>query len=363
MPLQGLGFGAAQGLEKVLERRYQQQQLEALIASREAALAESQRSSKADEAYRNRSLDVQQQRWAAQDAATQRELERTQGRQTYEDALPGRVDPAQARLIQKDPASAALLTQSMSLPEQEGVGPLPEMETQRPERYNERLQRITGERLAEGQRLGEVERQEDRAARDRAFNEQRRQFGVTTAATAEDRRERRENRPATGIERQTFGFYKRMDDALKNMDAVEKELTDQDLALMNNSPLPDLVNNVMMSKAGQLYAQALTTYTEARLRKESGAGIPLTEYATDRKTIGRQVGDQPETIQQKRKTRERTAKGIAFASGPAYKEYYGEPLNLKDDDDAGGGDPLVVNGIRFPSADAAAAYKREKGIQ
>jgi hypothetical protein len=154
-----------------------------------------------------------------------------------------------------------------------------------------------------------------------------------------------------------------MDDALKNMDAVEKELTDQDLALMNNSPLPDLVNNVMMSKAGQLYAQALTTYTEARLRKESGAGIPLTEYATDRKTIGRQVGDQPETIQQKRKTRERTAKGIAFASGPAYKEYYGEPLNLKDDDDAGGGDPLVVNGIRFPSADAAAAYKREKGIQ
>lgn len=133
-------------------------------------------------------------------------------------------------------------------------------------------------------------------------------------------------RPSTGMERQTLGYYNRMKEAMDTMDAVEDGLTERDVMLINNSPLPDLVNNRLLSQAGQQYAQALRTYTEARLRKESGAAIAAHEYETDRQAIGRQGGDTSGTRKQKARTRQLTAEGIAYAAGPAYEEYYGEPF-------------------------------------
>jgi hypothetical protein len=133
-------------------------------------------------------------------------------------------------------------------------------------------------------------------------------------------------KPPTGMERGALGFYNRMNEAIATMDAVEDQLTDRDIILINNSPLPELLNNKMLSAAGQQYAAAARTYTEARLRKESGAAIPPNEYVQDRLAVTRQSGDAPETIKQKRRVRQLTARGIANAAGPAYEEYYGEKL-------------------------------------
>jgi hypothetical protein len=133
-------------------------------------------------------------------------------------------------------------------------------------------------------------------------------------------------KPPTGQQSTALAYYKRMDEAIKTMDEVENKVSDKDIFLINNSPLPNLINNPLLSEAGQLYAQALGTYTEARLRKESGAAIAQHEFAQDRQIIGRQVGDTPKTLAQKRQTRQTTARGIARAAGPAYEQEFGEPL-------------------------------------
>lgn len=167
-------------------------------------------------------------------------------------------------------------------------------------------------------------------------------------------------RASTGLERQALGFHNRMKDALDTMDSVEDALSERDIALINNSPLPDLINNKLLTGAGQQYAQALSTYTEARLRKESGAAIPTSEYETDRKTIGRQVGDQDDVRTQKRQTRRRTAEGVAYSSGPAYEEFYGEPFQRMQEFSV-----KAPNGktYTFDTVEKLDAFKKKAGIQ
>ena len=166
-------------------------------------------------------------------------------------------------------------------------------------------------------------------------------------------------RASTGMERQALGFYNRMNEAIDTMDAVEDGLSERDIMLINNSPLPDLINNKLLSSAGQQYAQALSTYTEARLRKESGAAIPESEYATDRKTISRQANDQDDVRAQKRQTRRKTAEGVAYASGPAFEEFYGSPFQRMESFSV-----KAPNGktYTFKSAEELAAFKAKAGI-
>jgi hypothetical protein len=164
-------------------------------------------------------------------------------------------------------------------------------------------------------------------------------------------------RASTGMERQALGFYNRMKDALDTMDAVEDQLNERDVMLINDSPLPNLINNRLLSAAGQQYAQALATYTEARLRKESGAAIPESEFATDRKTISRQANDKPELKEQKRATRRRTAEGVGYASGPAYEEFYGEPFQRMGEQPIRKPIPGVEGGIA-ESTDGGKTWKR-----
>lgn len=161
-------------------------------------------------------------------------------------------------------------------------------------------------------------------------------------------------RASTGIERQALGFYNRMNEALDTMDSVEDQITERDLMLINNSPLPDLINNRLLSSAGQQYAQALSTYTEARLRKESGAAIPASEYESDRRTIGRQANDQDPVRAQKKQTRRKTAEGVAYSSGPAYEEFYGEPFKRMPDS-------VGVMQKRIPGIEGGIAESKDGG--
>lgn len=151
--------------------------------------------------------------------------------------------------------------------------------------------------------------------------------GQTKAASPGARRPESAPRPVTGQERQTLAFYNRAKGALNDIGTPAKDGSTIEDRIANSSPkqvglsLP----NAMQPKDVQNYVQAQKTFTEARLRKESGAAIPPHEYENDAKMYFVQLGDTPENVKQKRLARQAVLDGLKFSSGRAYEEYYGEP--------------------------------------
>jgi hypothetical protein len=167
-------------------------------------------------------------------------------------------------------------------------------------------------------------------------------------------------RPVTGAERQTLNYFNRMLEAERQARKVEETLGGGDLAAQQYAP--GWLENWLQSKEGQAYTQAQRTYTEARLRKESGAAIPPNEFETDRKTNFRIAGDAPDLLPQKRGSRLTTLRGLGNASGRALQEFYGENVTLDDllkefaDQQGGskGGGPKVGDVKTFPNGRKAA---------
>ena len=126
-------------------------------------------------------------------------------------------------------------------------------------------------------------------------------------------------RAVTGMERQTLAFYNRAKEADEL--AVQFEDTSQSLAREYQQ---QYAPNVAQTRDQQRYRQAQRAFTEARLRKESGAAIPTAEYENDARTYFAQPGDTPEVKAQKRTARQTVLNGLKFSSGRAYEEFYGE---------------------------------------
>lgn len=135
-------------------------------------------------------------------------------------------------------------------------------------------------------------------------------------------------RAVTGQERQVLAFYNRAKDAVDTItkprdggDSLEESIGKA--GLLSQGRL-QLAPNFLQSKDNQSYRQAQRAFTEARLRKESGAAIPTSEYENDARTYFAQPGDGPEIVEQKRAARQTVLEGLKFSSGRAYEEYYGE---------------------------------------
>ena len=129
-------------------------------------------------------------------------------------------------------------------------------------------------------------------------------------------------RGVTGIERQSLAFFNRADEAAKTVAPLETKIAKMNLgsqARLQAAP------NWLQSEENQSYRQAQRAFTEARLRKESGAAIPVQEYENDAKTYFAQPGDGPKILAQKQKARDTVLSGLAFSAGKAYDEFYGEP--------------------------------------
>lgn len=320
MPLAGAAFGASQALEKIVADRILAQKLEAEIA------------------HRQQQADLERAQLAQR--AREAETQASQGQQRIEHSERLRRDDNNARglqLMRQDKGDMDLDAAVSGLPDHAkhlgpllktgAMGKLSAEDLQDPgvARTN-RLKDVEAEAEIRG-RVGAKYREPARPNYEKVLVD-----GKETFMTPEEVRARggvdvaSRKRASTGMERQALGFYNRMKDALDAMDAVEDQLTERDVMLINDSPMPNLINNRLLSSAGQQYAQALSTYTEARLRKESGAAIPESEFTTDRKTISRQAGDKDDLKLQKRQTRRKTAEGVAYAAGPAYEEFYGEPF-------------------------------------
>lgn len=135
-------------------------------------------------------------------------------------------------------------------------------------------------------------------------------------------------KPVTGAERQTLAFYNRMKDAVDTLEksdngqpSLEDQYAGQSLpAQMQAAHAPNMLQTAMQ----QQYRQAQRAYTEARLRKESGAAIPESEFQNDARTYFAQPGDSPEVKKQKAAARKKVIEGLKFGSGGAYDEFYGE---------------------------------------
>lgn len=134
-------------------------------------------------------------------------------------------------------------------------------------------------------------------------------------------------RGVTGAERKVLGFFQRMLEAERNARAVEDAVGGRDFAA-EWAPGAWL-ENFLKTPEGQRYTQAQRTFTEARLRKESGAAIPQGEYDTDRDTNFRRPNDTTANITQKRAARLRLLRSAANEAGRALQEYYGADQDIE----------------------------------
>ena len=125
----------------------------------------------------------------------------------------------------------------------------------------------------------------------------------------------------TVSEQGSLVFFTRMKEAVDNLDNVEADI--RKLGIFGQAQL-NYAPAWAQSKTQQLYAQASRQFTEARLRKDSGAAIPDSEFANDRRMYFPQPGDSEEVLLQKRKARNTTLGAVRQASGNAYWELYGE---------------------------------------
>lgn len=134
------------------------------------------------------------------------------------------------------------------------------------------------------------------------------------------------NKPATQAEKVAMNFYVRLkdvDDALnaKPNGGPSLEETIANYGLVKQGRL-QLTPNFTQSPEMQVYRQLQRQFTEARLRKESGAAIPPSEFENDAKTYFVQPGDSPEVIARKRAARSVVEGTFKQMAGNAYHEYY-----------------------------------------
>ena len=160
-------------------------------------------------------------------------------------------------------------------------------------------------------------------------------------------------RTPTGSERQALAYYNRGRQALEDIAPLEKEIQGKDLvgqARLQFAP------NWLQSQENQRYRQAQRAFTEARLRKESGAAIPASEFENDSKTYFAQPGDTPQVLAQKKTAREKVLEGLGYSSGKAYQEFYGGPMERSGirpipDKPKGPKSGEVVRGYRYLGGD------------
>jgi hypothetical protein len=159
-------------------------------------------------------------------------------------------------------------------------------------------------------------------------------------------------RPATSVQSRALKFWERGRDALANLEkpiskapnapTLEDSIAKSGAASqwwMRTGP------NVTLTPEQRRYNQAAQSFTEARLRQDSGAAIPPYEFESDMKMYFVQPGDDPATIEQKRLSRLSVLDALKGEAGPAWEENYGQPAPVAPPRN-GGIDPEVERAIQ-----------------
>ena len=164
---------------------------------------------------------------------------------------------------------------------------------------------------------------QDKAEAEQRARQHRESIGVQMRGQnmANDRAlEAREARPVTEAEAKTYGYYKRMNDAEQTITSMAGKMAEKGLfgqTAMKYAP------NWLQSEDNQVFEQASRQFTEARLRRDSGAAIPTHEYENDKRIYFPQPGDTPETQRRKDKARAVVLETMRKESGRAIERFDG----------------------------------------
>lgn len=135
-----------------------------------------------------------------------------------------------------------------------------------------------------------------------------------------------QEKPSSGVQKRVLNFFNRARQADEELEGLESQIEHASLpgqTWMKYAP------NFLQTQTGQSYTAAQRAFTEARLRKDSGAAIPEQEFKNDRQTFFAQPGDSKETLEQKRRARASILAALAFESGQALGEDLGNPDEAK----------------------------------
>ncbi len=83
--------------------------------------------------------------------------------------------------------------------------------------------------------------------------------------------------------------------------------------------MPDFAESAVLNPSQQQYLQYARDWIRAKLRKESGAVINQDEWTREYQTYFPMLGDSPEVIKQKQKSRKEAEKSMKISAGKAYK--------------------------------------------
>ena len=125
-------------------------------------------------------------------------------------------------------------------------------------------------------------------------------------------RDAKTDKPPTMAEGNAYGFYTRAANAEKDLRSVEGKISKYNLAQQGWMALAPYVAQPEDNKA---YLTAQRQFTEARLRKDSGAAIPEHEFENDRRMYFPQPGDSGARIEQKRRARKVIIDALKKQSG------------------------------------------------
>ncbi len=363
--------GVQGAVQQQLAQRYHQQQLDAQEAERQhRAIREQRTDDRADQQFNLQleQFDAGQARQTAQDALTAEDRAFTRAG-TLAEQIPGDsflpdTDPSvgmlerggRGGLLQATPAlegmgadfEGPMNTPGGELPEAAQVGRAQgRIKTRTAAQANTEADNALAARIAETN-AGRAGRTEDRAIATAAQNTPEAKFAAfkqqheyelahpkptgggggdsldTFEAKEKIKAKYAGSRPSVGAERQTLSYYNRAKEATENIAPLEDEIAAKSLA---GQARLQMAPNWLQSDTNQSYRQAQRAFTEARLRKESGAAIPAGEYENDARTYFAQPGDGKAVLAQKRKAREVVLNGMKNASGKAYDEYYGQPAS------------------------------------
>lgn len=128
-------------------------------------------------------------------------------------------------------------------------------------------------------------------------------------------------RPPNGQQQRALGFFNRAKQASDEIATMEGQI--REMGLLDQFRLSK-APNFAQTQLGQSYTQAQRAFTEARLRKDSGAAIPEHEFENDRQTYFAQPGDSPQTLAQKARARAALLASLAAESGSALQAFYGD---------------------------------------
>jgi len=126
---------------------------------------------------------------------------------------------------------------------------------------------------------------------------------------------------SSGVQKRVLNFFNRAQQADVDLESMEAEILKLGAA---GQARMDYAPNALQSDVGQRYTQAQRMFTEARLRKDSGAAIPKEEFESDKRTYFPQFGDSPATLEQKRRGRAAMLASLGFESGQALGEFMGD---------------------------------------